>query len=173
MTLFNPYKIVTALLISCLVSISLSTAIPWYKVTYNESLCSCTAGTGSSSSFNYTNYFNQGLNTTNVPTFNSINLLPDGQINSWTSDNMLHLIYYTYGLDFIYNNTYELFFGSDLNLGSRPYVYGFYTSNSYSNILEFDTTNDKVTLPLLSGSGSAFACLNKNGTLYRSGTACV
>ena len=47
---------------------------------------------------------------------------------------------------------------------------------SAANTLKTDDTlivGAKVVISNLTGAGNAYACLNQNGTLYRSGTACT
>lgn len=192
------YKVLILGLISLLTFSLISSPIHAYGIPFfhfNDSLCSCSAA-GSGGSFNYGDWFNQGLNTTGNVSFNFVRLGTinpygglfddDGTYGTLIGKNQIVLKDYNYsfpdkfitsysqnGFEINNNLSNGIFFGSDWNYGTNQNLYVILTEPSYTNVLTFDTLNNKVSFPLLSGSGSAFACLDENGTLYRSNMSCV
>lgn len=161
---------------------------------FNESLCTCSAGTGSS--FNYADWFNQGLNTTSDVSFNSISLDAN---NYWSTADSFNVEYDHNDAEPYATDTYMYVWNNGISLGSDDggnnyinsidlvqnnplgYYLGLSSQKTYSpasrtyirlypDKLLINTSNE-IHIQL-SGSGNAFACLNENGTLYRSATAC-
>lgn len=142
---------------------------------FNESLCSCSAG-GSGSSFNYADWFNQPLNTTSNVTFNSIFL--NRNWNSIWTNSTLELSDKNTNNYIDINNDNGITVFHTAKIGPSTSEIDLYDSSLYMffndvNYFGFYIDNRGYTFDSLSGSGSAFACLNENGTLYRSNVSCI
>lgn len=146
-----------------IISIFSVSAIKWNVPYSAQSDCTCISSNSSNNIYNFYNDFDQSLNTTDYVYFGDVTISFEG-IDTIYLGESIHGGE-PYGLISVYDNDYNEFFSVD-SYSQFVFVAGsFETNDLYSY--------NSLAAGSLAGSGNAYACVNSDGTLYRSSSACV